>query len=173
MDDVLRKKLSDLHIPPPVNLWTDIATRLDTEFDPADALLASRLDEISIAPPPSSWKLVSASLGSPIETPQTVEAETTTNINTTSVPVSLRKIAWRRWAAASMVAGLVFIGGFVYFSAKQAPDKIVDNTPATKGGSAILPQSSQGPSDSQSNPDHLATLPPAAVLSRMVRNSGR
>ncbi len=173
MDDVLRKKLSDLNIPPPLNLWTDIATRLDTEFDPADALLASRLDETAIAPPPSSWKLISASLVSSTEHRQTIEVDTTTNIPAASVPVPLRKIPWQRWAAAAMIAGLVFIGGLVYFNSTQTSDNIVDNTPATKAGSGIVTQSSPGLSDSQYHSDQFAILPSASALSRMGKRSVR
>ncbi len=158
MDDVLRKKLSDLNIPPPVNLWTDIVTRLDTEFDPADALISSRLEDTSIAPPPAYWKLISASLGSQTEH--------------NSAPAPVRKMAWQRWAAA-IVTGLVFIGGVVYFNAKQAPDKIVDNLPANKSGSGVVTPTSPGLSDSQYNSDLFSISPSASALSRMDRRSGR
>lgn len=58
----IKHTLYNLEIPPPSDVWPDIAARLDAEFDASEIPVAQKMFDLSVPPPAAAWQRIAAHL---------------------------------------------------------------------------------------------------------------
>src|SRR5438874_1858630 len=58
----IQHKLYHLEVPPPPDVWPEIAVRLNTEFNAEEAPAVQKMYNLSVPPPAAAWKNIEAAL---------------------------------------------------------------------------------------------------------------
>ena len=124
----LKDKLYNYEVAPPPGAWDKISSELDQSM--LNAEFPATLYHLEVQPPKSAWTKIKTALDSSFGTP---------------APVRRLNPAWR-YAAAAVIAGLIFFAGFNIFKSSGSGDAEV----ATTSGSPV--QNNNTPSAGISTP---------------------
>ena len=109
----LKDKLYNFEVAPPPGAWDKIVTELDHSM--LNAEFPSTLFHLQVPPPKSAWSKIRSALDSTSATP---------------TPVRRLNPAWK-YAAAAVLAGLIFFAGFNIFKSNKSGDPAVATTTGT------------------------------------------
>lgn len=119
--------LLNLEITPPTGSWEQIASRLETEYDPQEIKIAQKLSAFEMPPPAETWTSIA----------NTLQENSITEQPATVAPI--RRLPFRRVAVAAAVMGIVGViaWNFLRNDNNRAANVISKEVPPTENITVI------------------------------------
>jgi hypothetical protein len=187
----IKHTLNNLEVPPPPDVWSNIAARLATEFDADEIPVGQKMFDLTVSPPPGVWTGIAARLNTALEAAETPVAKKLHELSVAPPATVWEKIAARLFqqqpvkkegklislhsrkaiaAAAAMV--LLTVGAWYFLDKTNSTDSSTAATQSTHSstnndhnGSTVPARTPAADMELGEHPDEPAGPKPLAALS--------